>query len=185
MERDQPQDEVLIARIAQGEVEALASLYDRYGRLVYSLAMTMLRDRAAAEEVTQDAFLSLWRAAASYRAERGRVATWLWAIARHRAIDELRRLKNSQALSLDFSPDFQPGEVNPGESLEDASLMRLHVRRALAQLPEPQRRAIQLAYFRGLTQREIAEGLGEPLGTIKTRIRLGLHRLKQLLQREE
>ncbi len=175
-------DEALIALVATGDRDALGALYDRYGNLVFSLVVRIVGEGMAAEEVTQDAFMAVWRGAATFAPERGTFPTWLLTIARNRAIDELRRsrgrpLSNSEPLTpakviLDGSPNY----------LEDTSLRRLVVSRALAELPAPQRQAVELAYFHGMTHHEIANYLGEPLGTVKTRIRLGMQRLRTSLQ---
>lgn len=175
MNYDALSDEELVAHITRRDRLALTAIYNRYGTLVFSLVVRILGEGMAAEEATQDAFLSLWRRADHYSVERGRLLSWLLTIARNRAIDELRRhrgLLETSELS-DQTPD-QPG-------LEESSLRRVQVRRALAALPKLQRQVIELAYFSGMTQQEIADFLKTPLGTIKTRMRLGLQRLRVLL----
>ncbi|MFN8481660.1 MAG: sigma-70 family RNA polymerase sigma factor [Anaerolineae bacterium] len=172
-------DEELVARCARGEREALAALYDRYATLVFSLVSRMLGGGMTAEEVTQDSFVLLWRRADQFSPERGRVLSWLMTIARNRAIDELRRRQAApeQVELVDAAAGY------PG--MEELSLQRMQMRRALAQLPEAQREALELAYYGGMTQQEVAEHLGLPLGTIKTRMRMGLQRLRDVLQENE
>lgn len=170
-----PTDEELVQRCAAGDRAALGALYDRYGVLVFSLVVRVLGEGMAAEEVTQDAFLSVWRRSGDYSLQRGRVLPWLLTIARNRAVDELRRRRiTATHVELADETALQPG-------LEDVALSRLQVRRALAELPEAQRQALELAYYGGMTQQEIAEYLHTPLGTIKTRMRLGLQRLRAVL----
>ncbi|HZW03860.1 MAG TPA: sigma-70 family RNA polymerase sigma factor [Anaerolineaceae bacterium] len=181
-------DETLLQRIADAQVDALSDLYDRYGRLVFSLALYMTGDAGMAEEITQDVFLQVWQKAGSYRSELGRATTWLTSIARHRTIDLLRRQRvrpEGSWVGLDeLHPDqtIDPAAVEPEVLLRG---LRGRVRRALNDLPADQRTALALAYFQGLTQREIADMLGEPLGTVKTRIRMGMRKLRQLLIEEQ
>lgn len=172
-------DEELVASCARGERAALSALYDRYATLVFSLVNRMLGRGMVAEEVTQDTFVLLWRRASQFAPERGRVLPWLLTIARNRAIDELRRRQTGpEQVELVDAADGYPG-------LEDLSLQRIQMRRALAQLPAAQREALELAYYGGMTQQEVAEYLGLPLGTIKTRMRIGLQRLRDLLKEHE
>ncbi|MBI4543205.1 MAG: sigma-70 family RNA polymerase sigma factor [Gemmatimonadetes bacterium] len=182
-----PPDRTLVARMASGDDRALGALYDRYGRTAYALALAVVREPADAEEVVVDVFGQAWRTAGSFDAARGGVGAWLCTIARSRALDLVRaRARRSRtvdeaarlgggafALPVTESPD-PAGAVVSGET---AGLVRC----SLAELQEPQRRVIELAYFEGLTQSEIAERLGEPLGTVKTRTRAALERLRGLL----
>ncbi len=180
-------DETLIGLIAHARAEALSELYDRYGRLVFSLALNSVGDYATAEEVTQDVFVRVWQGARMYRAERGKVSTWLTSIARHRAIDLLRRrgVRPEQhsvawaAVSAEALPT-----VNGPEETTFLKMERARVRTAIAQLPEEQRQVLALAYFQGHTQSQIAEMLNLPLGTVKTRVRLAMQKLRQLLEEE-
>jgi RNA polymerase sigma-70 factor (ECF subfamily) len=176
-------DEELVARLLQRDERALERLYDRYGRATYSLVLKMLRDPARAEEVCQEVFLKLWRRPESYVAGRGAFATWLLSVAHHRAIDELRTRRH-EVFSLS-GDEFAPRElIDDASDLADGAWVREQraaVRTALATLPPSQRQAVELAYFAGLTQREISERLGEPLGTIKTRIRLAMQKLRTCL----
>ena len=178
-------DEVLVSRVAGGEREALADLYDRYGGVAFSLAVSILGDRMSAEEVTQDAFLRVWRAASAYQPTRGAFATWLMAIVRNRAIDELRRGRLPPGVEppIPLQNPASIEETAPG--VEESVLRGVRMRRALSWLPDEQRRVILLSYFLGLTHREIAERLGAPLGTIKTRMRLGLQKLRELYKDDD
>ena len=181
-------DERLISLIVQLQAEALDQLYDRYNRLIFSLALMIVGDRATAEEITLDVFMRVWQKAGSYRADRARVSTWLAHIARHHAIDMLRRraVKPDQyALSLDeITPRVLFPAQDPGE-LAEHSLRRERILAAIAQLPPDQRQALRLAYFGGYTQTEIAAALKQPLGTIKTRIKLALRKLRDFLHDEQ
>lgn len=177
-------DVSLVTRVAAGDAQALEALYDRYNRVVYSFAIRMLADVSSAEELTQEVFLRLWRQGGSYQQGRGAFLTWLLSITHNMAIDEIRRRKRRPLIqdgdrdnTLYMVPDLKT-DVE-GEAW--LSSLQTLVRDALTEIPEPQRRAIELAYFQGLTQREIAERLGEPLGTIKTRMRLGLLKMRDRL----
>jgi RNA polymerase sigma-70 factor (ECF subfamily) len=178
-------DEALIELVSRGEADALSVLYDRYSPLAFALARRMLGDGEAASEVIQDAFLNVWRGAAIFQPERGRFSSWLMTMVRHLAIDELRRRRSRMGGGVPraFAISFM-GNDQPSDEGEDGVWARLHnheIRKALSQLPKPQREAIELAYFHGLTQREIADHLGDSLGTVKTRVRLGLQKLRELL----
>ncbi len=176
-------DEELIVLAARQESWALAELYDRYSRLVFSLALQMLRDRAASEEIVQEVFTKVWRAAHDYAPDRGRFSSWLISITRHQCIDELRRCRvRPTTESVDEAPYLElAGDDDPAEDAAQ-SLECARVRQALAQLPEEQRRMIELAFLEGLTHQEIAAHCSIPLGTVKTRIRLGMEKLKDLLR---
>ncbi len=179
MNYDTLSDEELVARVVSRDRLALDTIYNRYGTLVFSLSVRMLGEGMAAEEVTQDAFLSLWRRADHYSVERGRLLSWLLTIARNRAIDELRRHRNlAEQVEL-------PEQAGDEPDLEEVALRRVQIRRALALLPQLQRQAIELAYYSGMTQQEIADHLQTPLGTVKTRMRLGLQRLREILEAGE
>ena len=169
-------DASLIRRILNGDDTALGALYDRYGRLVYSVAQRILRDSGAAEEVLQDIFHQLWRVAGTFDLARGSLASWLMVMARNRSIDRLRR----RSLAVADSPaEALPLARFDLESDVAQKEMITRVRRALDDLPEPQRRVMELAYFEGLTQSEIAVHTGDPLGTVKTRLRTALGSLKK------
>ena len=173
-------DTQLLEGIAHGDEASLAELYDRYHLLSFSLALRVVNDRGRAEDVVQDAFLSVWRKAGSYAAGRGSVKTWLTSIVRNRAIDLIRARRESdsddEAVLLALR-DPRPGVVEQ----VTASLDRQTIRSAITELPLEQRQAIAMAYFEGLSHSEISDATGLPLGTVKSRIRLGMHRLKGLL----
>jgi len=166
-------------------MEAFEALYDRYGNLVYSVSLRILGDVHAAEDVVQDVFLRVWRKPDHYDAARGRFMTWLMSVTRNRAIDERR----SRGRRLRFEVGSAPldGEGPQSDDADDPALATLQadersaIRRALVGLPAEQRSAIELAYYGGLTQQEIARALGEPLGTVKTRIRLGMRKMRAAL----
>jgi RNA polymerase sigma-70 factor (ECF subfamily) len=178
-------DTALVALIARHDEAALGTLYDRYSRLAFSLAMRIVGERSLAEEITADAFVSVWRSAGSFAAERGRFVTWLLSVVRHRAIDELRRLNvRPEGNAVELNEALQSTGLPDGlDELMDVRQRQTVVRSALASLPMPQRQALELAYFGGLTQQEIADKTGTPLGTIKTRMRLGLLKMQDELRR--
>lgn len=175
------QDEELAARLAARDALALTELYQRHSRAVYSLALRMLGDREAADELVQDVFLRVWHHPERYLADRGRFVTWLLSVAHHRAVDMLRRRRVQRPTANGDVAELSADGVAPDDAVADAEERRA-VRDALATLPEGQRRSLELAYFEGLTQSEIAARLGEPLGTIKTRIRLGMLKLREQLR---
>lgn len=173
-----------MTQVAMGDSAALGTMYDRYGASVYSLALRMLQDRLLAEELVQETFVRVWRQSPSFDGARGAVATWIMGIARNLAIDELRRrgarptmAGGNAAAQLEL---VESGDDDPSEQAY-ASIRHEVVTGALAQLPEAQRTVVELAYFGGLSQSEIAARLGDPLGTVKTRMRLGLEKLKNIL----
>ena len=180
-------DEGLIRLIVQARPEALSELYDRYSRMIFSLAMNAVGDAATAEEITQDVFVRVWERAGQYRADQAKVSTWLTSIVRHRAIDQLRRQgvrPEGQSIGwADLSPEAEPSTAGPEQDAELA-LQRRRIRAAVAQLPEEQRQVLALAYFQGYSQTAIAGALSLPLGTVKTRIRLAMDKLRAMLQAE-
>ena len=185
----QSPDSAIIVRIASGDERALGDLYDRYGGMAFSLACAIVGERADAEEVVADAFSQIWRSAAGFDPGRGSVTAWVATIARTRALDLVRsRRRRARVLeeaavvtdegeTLVLAPTAQATDRGAEQS-EAAAL----VRRSLADLPPPQRRVIEMAYFGGLSQSEIATELSEPLGTVKTRMRAGMERLRQSLR---
>ncbi|HSR33392.1 MAG TPA: sigma-70 family RNA polymerase sigma factor [Anaerolineae bacterium] len=177
-------DQTLIQLIIHARVEALSELYDRYGRMVFSLALNSVGDSATAEEITQDVFLRVWQRARQYHSDRAKVSTWLTSITRHRAIDELRRRGSRPEQSVTWAEFSAVGEptVDGPEGAAQLVMEQERVRAAVAQLPHEQQQVLALAYFQGLTQSRIAEALGLPLGTVKTRIRLGMQKLRETLQ---
>jgi RNA polymerase sigma-70 factor (ECF subfamily) len=181
-------DERLIRLIAQSREDALAQLYDRYSYLVFSIALAIVDDRSTAEEITLDVFVRVWQKSRSYRADRAKVRTWLTHIARHHAIDVLRRQStklDSYTISWDGVSSSATLSAQDPQELTELSQRREHVRAAISRLPEDQKQALALAYYGGLTQLEIAEALKQPLGTIKTRLRLAMQKLCDLLQDEQ
>ena len=176
-------DEQLVAFIVRGENWALSEIYDRYTRLVFSLALKILNDRASAEEIVQQVFTKVWRSARDYRAERGKFLTWVMSISRNQCIDELRRRRARPFTPLGDEEwlDELASDDDPAQAVQ-YTFERARVREALKQIPVEQRIVIELAFWGGLTQQEIAMYCHSPLGTIKTRSRLGMQRLKRLLQ---
>jgi RNA polymerase sigma-70 factor, ECF subfamily len=178
-------DDQVMAALAQADLHALDALYDRYAKPAYALAYRIVGERGAAEDVVQESFLSAWRQAKSYRRERGSPRTWLMSIVHHRAIDRLRASAAGRvAMSLDEVPDG-PAEAPGVWQQVWASLRGDAVRHALDHLPPEQKKSIELAYFSGYTQSEIAELMGVPLGTVKGRMRMGLMKLKSALEAPE
>lgn len=172
-------DEALPALVAGGDEAALAELYDRFGRVAYGLALRIVRDANLAEDAVQDAFLAAWRTAASFDPRRGKASTWLLTIVHRRAVDVVRREERRRAEPLDAEP------ASVGESADDTSELREQrqaVQAALAQLSPDQRQALELAYYGGLSQTELAERLGVPLGTVKSRMFTALAKLRDLLE---
>ncbi|MBS1810517.1 MAG: sigma-70 family RNA polymerase sigma factor [Acidobacteria bacterium] len=171
-----------IEQIAAGDQTALAQFYDLTNRLAFGLILRILGDRSTAEEVLLDVYTQVWRQAGNYSRERGTPLAWLMTIARTRALDRLRsgRQESKRKESLEVVADAHSFEASPEETTVGNEHQRL-VRRALASLPAEQRQIIELAYFSGLSHSEIAAHLGQPLGTVKTRMRLGMIKLKELL----
>jgi RNA polymerase sigma-70 factor (ECF subfamily) len=179
---DRDADLSAIARMAGGDQTALAELYDRHSRQVYSIAVRILQNPADAEDVVQDVFSQAWRHASRYDVARGAVGAWLLTVARSRAIDRLRARRVRPDLA---APGKIVRDVLDPALLQDAQLLTAEqverLRGALGELPMPQRTALELAYYEGLTHKEIAERLQEPLGTVKTRIRLAMLKLRDTL----
>ncbi len=174
----------LVAAMAKGDKQAMAALYDQLSGPLYSLAIRMLGDATEAQDLTQDIFIQLWRTAASYDAGRGSVFSWAVTLTRNRAIDRIRMRQRRAEILSTAAPELQPAA--PSGDTDSAGTLWLReksaaVRAALAELAPDQQQAIELAFFGGLTQQEIADRLKEPLGTIKARIRRGLLRLKDRL----
>ena len=173
-------DASVLRRIADGDESALATLYDRWSQPVYSLVALLLKDADGAEDVVEETFWQVWQRASSYDASRGTVRTWILTIGRSRALDRMRsRKRNREDGAADLGAVRDPSS-DPSQDAEGAERRQL-VYSAMSELPDDQRRALELAYFRGLSQSEIAQFLGEPLGTIKTRMRLGMQKLRDRL----
>jgi RNA polymerase sigma-70 factor (ECF subfamily) len=172
-------DEALLSLVAGSDEQALAELYDRFGRVAYGLALRILRDEALAQDAMQDAFLDVWRSADRFLAERAKASTWILTLVHRRAVDLVRREDRRRAEPLESVP-----EAAATAALEDEAELgfrRKVVREALLRLAPEQREALELGYYGGLTQSELAERLGQPLGTIKSRMFTGLARLRDLL----
>jgi RNA polymerase sigma-70 factor (ECF subfamily) len=177
-------DEPLLRLVAAGDSRALRSLYDRHAPAALALAFRILRAKSEAEEVVQEAFVEVWRRAAAFDPRRGTASSFVLNVCRSRALDRLRARGSAEraaAASAREEPEPAPLPIESAVQRQD----RERVRQALAALPAEQRAAIELAYFAGLTQREIAERLGEPLGTVKTRVRLALEKLSAILDDEK
>ena len=173
-------DEALVALVARSDEGALAELYDRVGRIAFGLALRVVRDERLAEDAVQEGFLAVWRGAAAFRADRAKASTWILTLVHRRAVDLVRREDRRRAEPL----GDDASELAGVESTEEAAWLRFErerVQGALAQLPDTQREAIELAYYGGFSQSELAERLGVPLGTIKSRMFAGLARLRELL----
>jgi RNA polymerase sigma-70 factor (ECF subfamily) len=171
-------DEALVALAARSEQTALAELYDRYGRTAYGLALRVLRDQALAEDAVQEAFLTVWRTASRFMPERGKASTWILTLVHRRAVDAVRREQRRRADSLELADE---PAVEGAEEDAFLRLQRERVQSALKHLPDAQREALELAYYGGFSQSELAERLGQPLGTIKSRMFGGLSRMRELL----
>jgi RNA polymerase sigma-70 factor (ECF subfamily) len=183
-----PIDGELVARAARGDERAVGQLYDRYGGVLYAVAYRIVGQRADAEEVVLEAFTQAWREAPRFEAGRGSVAGWLTMIARSRALDLVRARSRRERITAsaaadrpNTSPAMSEFRPDPANAL-DHDERRRQVQQALQTLSPPQRQAIELAYFEGLSQSEIAERLQEPLGTVKTRVRLGMQKLRECLR---
>jgi RNA polymerase sigma factor (sigma-70 family) len=170
-------DEAVVALVARSDQEALGELYDRFGRVAYGLALRVLRDDKLAEDAVQEGFLAAWRNADRFMPERAKASTWLLTFVHRRAVDLVRREERRRAEPLPEAP------TSSDSAEEDAWLRfeRERVQAALRQLPDQQREALELAYYGGFTQSELAERLGQPVGTIKSRMFAGLARLRELL----
>ncbi len=176
-------DELLVARVAAGQGWALSELYQRYARLVFHVAFKRLHERATAEEIVQEVFFKVWRSARDFYPERGRFSSWLIGITQNQCIDELRR-RSVRPVFEPMEDELEPGPLtdgDPGVALDQA-VDRERVARALARIPPEQRTVVELAYFEGLSHPEIAYRCGDPLGTVKTRLRLGMQKLRGLLE---
>jgi RNA polymerase sigma factor (sigma-70 family) len=174
-------DEALVALVARGDQDALAELYDRVGRIAYGIAVRVLRDDKLAEDAVQEGFLAVWRSAAGFRAERAKASTWILTLVHRRAVDLVRREERRRTEPLAEETVAAAATSEPTDEAAWLRFERERVQRALALLPDVQREALELAYYGGYSQSELAERLGVPLGTIKSRMFSGLARLRELL----
>jgi len=181
-------DEELMLSLHDRDLEAFRTLYERYGRIVYSTCLRVVRDCHVAEDMVQEIFLRIWRKPESFTPERGRFVTWLTSVTRNRAVDEFRsrtrRFRHETAAPEDQERQFPGKETNDPALRAELSDQRRLILAAMAELPADQREVISLAYFRGYTQQEISDRLSQPLGTVKTRIRLGMQKLRLALTPE-
>jgi RNA polymerase sigma factor (sigma-70 family) len=180
-------DVTLIRLIARAEADALSELYDRYSHLVFSLARHAVGDEATAEEITLDVFTRVWEKARTYQVEQAKVSTWLTSITRYRAIDELRRRSvrpERHAVEWSELPAGDEPSTDGPEPVAELSMQRERVRAAIARLPLDQRQVLALAFFQGYTHQEISKTLNQPLGTVKTRIRTAMQKLRHMLEDE-
>lgn len=187
LKKSKPDDIQLIKLIAQSRQDAINELYERYKRLVFSVAFAIVGDQSVAEEITLDVFVQVWQRAGSYRPELAKVSTWMIAITRNHAIDILRWQRSrpeGNSVHWQDLPVQNGSLIHTMEEQIESALKKEMVRKAVAQLPEEQREALALAYFKGYTQSQISKALKQPLGTIKTRIRLGMQKLRKLLEED-
>ena len=176
-----------MARLATRDIKAFEALYDRYGTLVYSTALRVVGDVQFAEDIAQEVFLRIWRRPDHYVPQRGRFVTWLLSVARNGAVDQIRtrgRRRRHETADEESARNLPADEGRDPALMAQLSDERQKVRRALTSLPPEQRRVIEMAYYGGYTQQEIAELLSQPLGTVKTRIRLGMQKLRVALEPE-
>jgi RNA polymerase sigma factor (sigma-70 family) len=174
-------DEALVGLVARGDEQALGALYDRHGRLAYGVARRLVRDAHLAEDAVQEGFVNVWRQAGSFRPERSRAASWIVMLVHRRAVDLIRREERRRTDQLEETEEAAEGTT------EDAALTGLErewARKTLARLPDQQREVLELAFWGGYTQSELAELLGVPLGTIKSRMFNGMARLRELMEDE-
>jgi len=177
-------DEELLTLVARGDSSALEEVYSRYASAVFSMARFMLRDPALAEEATQEVFISVWRKAASYQPTRGTPKSWLMSVAHHRVIDQIRQRRRTPPTTSEGEDELLwRNLVSPASTEEQAhaNIEREHVLEALKELPDEQRQVVLLSYYKGYSHSEIAQRLSVPLGTVKTRLRLALQKLRASL----
>jgi RNA polymerase sigma-70 factor (ECF subfamily) len=178
-------DSRILEQLVRGSPEAFEALYDRYAKLAYTVAVRVLSDEAAAEDTVQEAFLAIWRRAMTYQAAKGSIRTWICSIVRNRAIDRLRGESGRTRFELSLDESRDEPSLSDTWSEVVAELSRQRVREVLVQLPLEQRQTIELAYWCGLSQREIGETMKVPLGTVKGRARLALTKLREALEGRE
>lgn len=173
-------DEDLVAMLQRRELGAIEELYDRHHRLALALAYRVVGDRESAEDVVQETFLAAWRQASTYQPERGRARAWLLSIARHRAIDRIRRSRGAGDVA-ELDESMVDERAPDAFQLTDQNFRRERMRSALATLPSEQREVVEMAFYGGLTHTEIADQIGAPLGTVKGRLRLAMDKLRSTL----
>ena len=181
--RSNADDVALIRRIVEADETALGALYDRWVRSLYSLVLHLLKDADEAEDVVEETFWQAWRKASSYEPSKGAVSTWLLTIGRRKALDRIRAKKRHKEDPIGQDNTFAnlpSTALDPSQDMEGSEL-REHVRAALVQLPAEQREVLELGYFKGMSQTEIADATGQPLGTVKTRMRLAMQKLREPL----
>jgi RNA polymerase sigma-70 factor, ECF subfamily len=182
LDAGQNDDADLLSAIADGDRQAVRALYERYSRILLGLLLRILGDRSEAEDVLQEVFLQIWKKAGDFDERRGRALHWLATIARNRALDRRSTLESRRRLAGSATPSAPEEEsLDPADEANTAEEAH-HLHRALAELPEAQRKVLLLAYFDGLSQSEIADRLGAPLGTVKSHARIGLARLRDFLR---
>ena len=183
-DREGPSDPALLKRVVRRDRKALEALYDRYSRQVYSLSLRMVENQSQAEEITQDVFMTVWSRGQTYHSERGPFSAWLMSVAHNRCIDELRKRRRRARYPTQDIDNLRVEPSGNSEEVADAVfnlLDREEITEALNKLPPPQKQVIVMAYFQGLTQSEISQALSTPLGTVKTRMRLGLQKMRDLM----
>lgn len=181
------EDRQLIHRIALDDQAAVEALYGRYSTAVYSLAMYMLKQEALAEDATQETFLNIWLKASSFNADRGQPKSWIMSVAHHKIVDLIRSRRRTSYMTDpggDETLELLPSSQASTEEQVEQTLQRERILKALAVLPEAQREVVMLAYFEGYSQSEMAEKLGQPLGTVKTRVRLAMQKLRAVLEQD-
>ena len=184
MEQSVVPDEDLAIRVAYGDTNALTQLYDRYSQQIFAMAAAMLRDRTLAEDLSQEVFVALWTRARTFQPGRGPFKHWFLHLAHNRIVDQLRRQRRQNAHSTDRTPEDVILGLESSEDTADAAvnaILSVEAAKALVRLPQEQRAVLTMAYMDGATQQEIAKRTGVPLGTVKTRIRLGMIKLRHLL----
>lgn len=175
-------DAVLLRAIQSGDQQAVAGLYDRYSGVAYGLAFRITNDGTQAEDVVQDAFVSVWRQAGRFDPGRGQVRSWLLTIVHHKAVDAVRRRTNRGERALPEGPEEFIATHGRPEQIAEMTMEAAAVREAVRHVPDDQRRTIEMAYFEGMTHVEIAERTGAPLGTVKSRLRIGLEKMRDELR---
>jgi RNA polymerase sigma-70 factor (ECF subfamily) len=180
---DDRDDSSLLRCVQKGDGQALAVLYDRYGGIAYGLAYRIVGDAAGAEDAVQDAFVSMWKQAPRFDPERGQVRSWLLTIVHHRAIDIVRRRTNRPERQLpDGAEEFLVDASARPDELAEWSMEARAIREAVSRIPDDQRRTVEMAYFHGMTHLEISEEMGVPLGTVKSRLRIAMDKMREYLR---